>query len=292
MFDFRYHVVSLAAVFLALVFGILIGVGISGRGVLDEAERARLNTIIEQLRSDLDRARARTDEQVAAEAYVEATYDLVMNERLAGKGIALVFVGDVQTGVGLHGAVVRAISDAGGRPVRMRSLAVPIDAVAIQEVLERDEELAELAGDDQLGDLGRRLGEEIVAGGETPLWDALSGLLVIEVSGPNVPADGVVVAQTVQEGLDDEATSRFLDGLYTGLAARVPAVAVETTGHRPSVIEDFRRTDLSSVDNVDREVGRVSLAVLLADGPVGHYGVRDGAVPLPPVDPVPAPEDE
>jgi hypothetical protein len=39
VFDLRYHVASLAAVFLALVFGILVGVGISGRGIVDDAER-------------------------------------------------------------------------------------------------------------------------------------------------------------------------------------------------------------------------------------------------------------
>jgi hypothetical protein len=39
LFDFRYHVASLAAVFLALVLGILVGVGISGRGLVDNSER-------------------------------------------------------------------------------------------------------------------------------------------------------------------------------------------------------------------------------------------------------------
>ena len=50
MFDLRYHVASLAAVFLALVIGILVGVGISGRGFIDDAERDRLNGEIAELR--------------------------------------------------------------------------------------------------------------------------------------------------------------------------------------------------------------------------------------------------
>ncbi len=41
MFDLRYHVASLAAVFIALVVGILVGVGISGRGFVDDVERDR-----------------------------------------------------------------------------------------------------------------------------------------------------------------------------------------------------------------------------------------------------------
>ena len=35
MFDLRYHVASLAAVFVALIIGILVGVGISDRGLVD-----------------------------------------------------------------------------------------------------------------------------------------------------------------------------------------------------------------------------------------------------------------
>ena len=38
MFDLRYHVASLAAVFLALLIGILVGVGISDRGLVDRAK--------------------------------------------------------------------------------------------------------------------------------------------------------------------------------------------------------------------------------------------------------------
>jgi hypothetical protein len=290
VFDFRYHVVSLAAVFVALLFGILIGVGISGRGVLDEAERLRLSADIDRLGRELDDARARTADERASQQYLKETYDVVMRDRLSGRAIALLFVGDLQRGV--HARIVDGITDAGGRPVGMRALNVPVDPDRIEDVLSGDEELAELAGEENLGRLGRRLGEELVAGGETPLWDALSPLLVTEVSGPSVPADGIVVARTAGDAAEEGPTQQFLAGLYAGLASTVPAVAVETTGRNPSLIDGFRRTSLSSVDNVDHDVGRVALAVLLAGGPVGHYGVRDGAVLLPPVNPVPPPTDE
>jgi hypothetical protein len=41
MFDFRYHVASLAAVFFALVIGILVGVALASHG-LGNTERDRL----------------------------------------------------------------------------------------------------------------------------------------------------------------------------------------------------------------------------------------------------------
>jgi len=58
MFDLRYHVASLAAVFLALVIGILVGVGIADRGYVDKAQRGLLEQRIAKLRSDLSDAPA------------------------------------------------------------------------------------------------------------------------------------------------------------------------------------------------------------------------------------------
>ena len=49
MFDLRYHVASLAAVFLALVIGILVGVGISDTGYVDKGYRGLLEQRIESL---------------------------------------------------------------------------------------------------------------------------------------------------------------------------------------------------------------------------------------------------
>ncbi len=78
MFDLRYHVASLAAVFLMLVVGILIGVGISGRGFVDDAERDRLNGRIAQLQEEADAANANVDDlrrrQQAAQDFVKGAY--------------------------------------------------------------------------------------------------------------------------------------------------------------------------------------------------------------------------
>ena len=62
MFDFRYHVASLAAVFLALVIGILVGVGISSGGFVSKSERNILNGRIDDLESELDASRLHTGE--------------------------------------------------------------------------------------------------------------------------------------------------------------------------------------------------------------------------------------
>jgi hypothetical protein len=294
VFDLRYHVASLAAVFIALVTGIIVGVAISGSGFVESRERDLLNGEIRALRGDLERARDREaaleDAQDAAAAFVEESYSVVMADRLRDRGVAVLFIGQVDAR-GLLQAVDRTISDAGGERVRLLALEVPIDnrLEAIDSELESRPALAGYAGDDNLRNLGRDLAREFVAGGPTPLWDALSAELVQEREGRRQrEAEAVVVVRTADP--QGGATARFLRGVYDGLGGSVPAVGVETTTATPSAIDAYRRSGLSSVDNVDAAVGRVALALLLAGGREGHYGVKDSAdAILPPVEPIPPP---
>jgi hypothetical protein len=282
----------LAAVFIALVTGIVVGVAISGSGFVESQERDLLNGEIRALRRDLDRARDRQaaleDAQDAARAFVDESYAAVMADRLRDRRVAVLFVGQIDSS-GLLAAVDRTISDAGGERVRLLALEVPVDRRldAIESELRSRPALAGYAGDDNLRNLGRDLGREFVAGAPTPLWDALSGELVQERGGRRQrEVEAVVVVRTAEPQAG--ATARFLRGLYDGLEGSVPAVGVESTRTTPSAIDAYRRSRLSSVDNLDTPVGRVALALLLAGAREGHYGVKNSAdAVLPPVEPVP-----
>jgi hypothetical protein len=276
VFDFRYHVVSLAAVVLALVLGILVGVAISDPQLADRIDKRALQDRVSRLEGDVADAQARLQEQRAAEAYVARTYDAVMHDRLAGMRIAVLVVG---SGDRIRADVVDAIDAAGGSIVRIRSIRVPV-ADGIEESLTPTQSSASA--------VGRELGSEFVSGAESPVWDELGEQLVLEQEGPfDGEVDGVVVARSAdpQQG----ETARFLRGLYEGLEGAVPAVGVEETDTDPSLVPVLQRfDDFSTVNNVDSRVGRVTLAVLLAGGPVGHYGIDapDGVMPT--VEPVAA----
>ncbi|HET7043768.1 MAG TPA: copper transporter [Gaiellaceae bacterium] len=292
MFDFRYHVVSLAAVFFALVIGILVGVGIAGRGVVDKADRQIYQNEISQLQADLDagdtHVKALEQKQQATATLIQQAYPALMSGRLAGKRVAVLVVGrdDGSTGA----SVDRALHDAGALGVvRYRALKVPVDAATLGGPLVGHKQLASYAGESKLGRLGSELGRELVHGGKTPLWDALSGLLVEERrDAGNAPADAVVVIRAVEPQGGD--TGRLLTAIYGSLAsAGVPAVGVEATGADPTAIPAFMRADLSTVNDVDEPLGRLALALLLAGGSEGNFGLGKETAPdgvLPPVVPL------
>jgi hypothetical protein len=285
MFDFRYHVASLAAVFLALVVGIVIGVGLSGQGVVQESERVRLNDRIAQLQADLAAAETRVQEERAAERFVDAAYPAVMADRLAGKQIVVVFVG--QPDSTLRSAISRTIeTDANGTIARLRALKVPVDGTGVARTVDSNSELASLVSAGDLRSIGKALARELLAGGDTPLWDALASQLLIERPlNARMPADGVVVVRTAD--LQQGPSAEFLNGLYSGLSGEVPAVWVDNG--KAELGQRRHPNGFAVVRNVDSTLGRVALVVLLETGAQGEYGPGADTV-VPPIEPVAAPE--
>jgi len=278
MFDFRYHVTSLAAVFIALVIGILVGVAISGRSLIRDSERAVLQDRIDRLEERLADAGRQVEQQNALEEYERVTYPAVMEGRLADRRVGVVYVGSAE---GEVAAGIQETIDRAGGVQGMRALQVPI---ATGELLRRVAEVADAPR--TVEDLGRSLARELVDGGETPLWDAVGPALVEEREGGNLPLDAVVVARTAEP--QSGQTARFLSGFYSGLAAAgVPVVGVETTDSGATAVPTYRGHGFSTVDNVDTIPGRVALAVLLTGESPGSYGTKEENTPvLPPVEPV------
>ena len=286
MFDLRYHVASLAAVFLALVIGILVGVGISDSGYVDKGYRGLLEQRIAKLQGDLGDARRQADDlsaqQRATQAFVTDTYPELMANRLRGKSVALVFLGPADAHV--RASLEQMLADAGASGwVRVRALKLPLDVQQIDDTLAGDPALARYVGGARLPELGKGLAEELAKGGRAPLWTTLAEQIVAERTGSEKrPADGVIVVRTA--GKQYDGTSSFLSGFYTGLiAAPVPVVGVETTNANESAVASFQRNGISSVDDVDQQIGRFALTLLLDGAKAGHYGVkasaRDGVLP-------------
>jgi hypothetical protein len=293
MFDFRYHVASLAAVFFALVIGILVGVALASHG-LGNTERKRLEEDLRRAESQAGVLRTQVETLVNSgagdRAFVDGTYKSVMANRLKGKNIAVLFIGSSESIP--RSAIATALADAdAGAPLRIRFLKVPIDPAVLAEKLAKKPLLANYAGPDQLRNLGHDLGQEFVAGTDTPLWNALQSVIVEERIGPaKPPADGVVIVRSVKA--QSGPTALFLKGLYAGLAdVGVPAVGVERTSDAGSAVKAFQRAGFSTIDDIETPAGKLALVALLADPMLtGSYGTkRTARAVLPPIAPLPAP---
>jgi len=281
VFDFRYHALSLAAVFIALVVGLLLGVAIGDKELVSSAK----NDLRESLRRDVieasgerDDARARLREQ---EQFIDRSYPILTGGKLRGRRIGLVMLGEDDDAPKLVGD---ALEPTGGRLKVVTVVRASVDGAKIAERA-RGTRFEALARDDELlADFGRRIGVQIVQGGK--LIGAVREALLRSLSGTFGDLDGVVVLRTGDKPKDEPAADRLdklQDAIVGGLVGSgVPVVGIETRQREPSQVSWYRERDMSSVDNVDEAAGRAALVFVLA-GADGSFGRKGGVPLLPPV---------
>lgn len=278
MLNFRYHALSLVAVFLALVVGLLLGVAIGDKGLVSSAEqdvRASLREDVRRAQDERDAAREELSERARFE---QAAYPALVAGRLEGRRIALIELGG---GSDRMWDLTRdALQGSGAKLVSVSVIRRPLDlgALAAEAKGTRYEQLSE--SDDLLHAFGTRIGIQFTRGGD--LLDGVRRELLVQGSGALDGADGVVLVHSAveddgEDSDDAELIDTFEDGLVTGLRADdIPVVGIETTDADPSQIGWFKDHELSSVDDLDDPIGRAALVFALA-GQRGSFGVKSSA---------------
>jgi hypothetical protein len=276
MFDFRYHALSLVAVFLALMIGLLLGVAIGDQGLVSSAERG----VRDSLRRDVGRAREQSAElraDVAEQRRIQQRlYPLLVEGRLAGQRIGLIGLGELPDQT--IRSVRNALTDTGGRLTAVAVIREPVQSGAIPG--RRPDAAA--PNPDALRRFGSQVGAALVRGG--PLIARVQRSLLESSSGQLDGMDAVVLFRADRDEQAPEAagTRAFELGLVNGLTVGgTRVVGAESTDTNPSQIRWFNDRRLPSVDNVDELVGRAALIFALA-GANGAYGVKDTAQALVP----------
>jgi len=282
VFDFRYHALSLAAVFIALVVGLLLGVAIGDKELVSSAQRdlrSSLRADVRQADTERDQAKARLREQ---QQFADAAYPILTKDQLRGRRIGLVVLGNDD---GAPDLIRRALQPTGADLALVAVVRENPELSALADRA-RGTRYADLAQDASLlDDLGRRAGIQMVTGGR--LVRQVQTVLLQSLSGEFGGLDGVIVMRPSEAPKDKDTAKRLADlqdGIARGLVQTgIKVVGVERRASDPSHIGWYRDRELSSVDNVDEQAGRAATVFVLA-GAQGAYGRRDGAQALlPPV---------
>jgi hypothetical protein len=275
MLNFRYHALSLVAVFLSLAIGLLLGVAIGDQGLVSSGEQ----DLRASLRGDVREAQAARDDALAElqqrQQFEREAYPALVGGRLTDRRIALIELGSASdrmwnlTKDALQGSGASLVSVSVIRePLRLDELAAAAHGTRYEQ-LDEDPDL--------LHPFATRLGLQFTHGGR--LLRLVRRDLLLQGSGALSGADGVVVVRNAPEleGEQADALETFEDGFMRGLRARdVPVVGVETADAESSQIDWFKEHELSSVDDLDDPIGRAALVFALA-GERGSFGVKPTA---------------
>ena len=305
MISFRYHIVTIVAVFLALAIGLL-----AGSAFVEPELTDQLRAQTEELRRQTDDLRGqlaeRETELDALGGFVEAVAAPLTQGRLAGTPVVVV----TQTGVedSVLAQTQAALANAGADVVTTVS--------ATDELVSEDpgtqEELAILLGEptapaEELPTLTAQALAERLSAPRSPLaeQDLLASLLSAGFLAPvgggpseatleEIGASGqVVVVLSGGRGDGDPVLppESFAIPLVESLSALdVPVAAGESLLNDYDFVSLVRASGPDgtvTVDVLDRTIGGTALVLgvedLLATGAGGDYGVKDGAEPLPPL---------
>ena len=303
MINFRYHIVSLMAVFIALSVGIAVGVSLSpsvDQGLLQQAAQDRKQ--VTDLRAELDRRKALDDYRNAYDEQVGAT---VTAGVLNGQHVALVSMPDAPADV--QRSVSTAVTGAGGTVVRE----VKVNAEAFDPARAEDvgDALSDYFGPLGLNDtmspatrLGVALGRSI-GSKEAEDRDALAlavgeslesrGLVTISKGSPAQAQLIIVVTAPASDPrpTPEELTAhvQFQVGLTTRSAvvlAGPNSEGIEGTDVLTARSDPTAVDSLSTVDVADLSSGVTTVVLAgkerLLGRPAGHYGALAKAdAPLP-----------
>lgn len=275
MLDFRYHALSLVAVFLALGIGIVLGATL-GDTVVSQAKKDVSSSLQRDVVNARNSARTANAKVAQRDRFDTAAFAYIADNKLRGRRIAIVSSGPLPQDV--ENSVRNTVKDAGGTIDAVSRFDARPDLVTLAAKLGKRGQPPATAPA-QVRVLGRRVGGALVNGGA--LARRLQTAFPDSFKGDYRGADAVVYYRTADDR--DGQSKAFEAALIEGLRAPgVPVVGAEQTSTDPSQIPEYRNAGLSTVDDVDIPPGRVAL-VLTLTGRKGDYGFKQTAqAPLPP----------
>lgn len=298
MISFRFHLVSLVAVFLALGLGVLTGTTVINRGIVRQLQERT-----DDLSGQLDGLREEFAEAQAEREVWSAFAEEVASPVLAGRLIEtpVVLIKQEGTDEASIAGVRRFLEEAGAEVIGPLSVS---GRMVLESATDR-EELASIVGLDASEEpdslsaqaaalLAQRLA--FAPDGDQSLERLLeAGFLVSEGAGlgPEVlrglgGPDQAAVVLAGGPAITRLQPERFLVPLVDALSDDgVPVVAGEPANgaeQEQPFVALLREGDvamrIATQDNVDQMPGQIGLVLALEDlieGVPGHYGVKDGA---------------
>jgi hypothetical protein len=308
--DFRYHLVSLIAVFLAVALGIVIGTTALNEPILADIKN-QVSDLEQDKRSLEDRTQALQAQLNTTDAFADAVAPALVSGALAGSSVLLVVTNedvDPET----VDQVTALIGEAGGTVSGTLTLqpeySDPSTATSLQNYVTGSglPPGLQLPPVDDAGQLVGSLLSQVLMippGGAAPDGAAVSSVLaglsaldVLAAEGDSVaPADyAVVLTAGAFNGADAAERNATVVDLVTALDAAGSGAVV--TGDAGSAAENglvgviradpTLSTAISTVDNGATSAGQISTVLALgreSEGTSGKYGIGEDTQPVPPV---------
>jgi hypothetical protein len=276
MFDMRYHIASLVAVFLALTVGLLLGSLIVDKGLMANQQERLLNSI----RADVNRINEK-NQRLQSEVnglrdFQKQVLPITVQNRLVDTSVTIVTLMEGQDE--LVNEVDKTLTEAGAGTCRLqiKMKSINVADAGFAELLREPVRGKQVDGNDMEKLFWPRFVAEM-SGAESPkLLGELTEAGLVTAESSDMPIGKLVVLAANDRTIGSRDTL-FLDSLSEIEGARV--ITVEASNAKPSRIGAYKLRNVSTIDNIDTVPGKISLVYLLAaeDKITAHFGQKTSA---------------
>jgi len=290
--DTRHLVITIVAIFVAIAVGILLGIGITDQPSLDKLA-ARFEKEFEEVRQENTKLREEKEYYQemfrTSERLLRSLLPSLVQKVLTDRKVALVETGLLRDSL-LVEDIKFAVEAAGGEVTSVTRFTTEYVTMSAAQLLQLQKklQLESLGAEITPRDITEAMARQIVTGQIASVRRGIESTKVVELSGEyRFPVDAVIIlAGYVHNDLPKDASfpeliaerQKQLDFplIETFKSLHVITVGVEPRQVDVSCMEAYQKHGISTVDNVESQVGLFSLVKILA-GQAGHYGTKESS---------------
>lgn len=280
--NLKFFVLLVISIFAALGIGIYFGFTLDAQDLIVEQRE----NIVRELEERFDYLTNENQELKATiesildvnknyEYFIDSTYGEIIKNRLLGLNVVIIETNNDY----MYSGTGRVLNIAGANLI---SLVTINDSFMDEQMLVNlyNRLGLTLPEGDIIEHTMKLITEDIIEGNSTELISELNNEEFIQIVGLiNSPADYILIAGGSLE--DEEERIDKLDRTIVRVSREkdVGIAGIEKEDVSYSYIEKYKKFNISTIDNIDTTMGKVSL-VLAMEGRPGHYGIKGTAEDL------------
>lgn len=281
----KYYVVTIVSIFLAIGLGIFIGIMLNSQDILSSQREdivTQLETKFDYLKEENEKVKVENQkigkQNKKLEDFNRVVYPEMVKGKLEGLRVGVIETNDDY----IYSEVNQTLKLAG---------ATVVSNTTIKDLLLTDLEglkavyktTMDKESPDIIDSVINELTQSLINGEMTPLISALNDKGYIDISNDYTEdLDYIVMGGGNKE--KDENRYKLIDKTIIDTVKKnnISIVGIENEDVKQSYIENHKENRISSVDNVDSTIGKITL-VMVMDGNPGNYGVKPSAENLAPL---------
>lgn len=280
----KYYVVTIVSIFLAIGLGIFIGFMLNAQDILSNQRDdiiSQLEVKFDYLKDENEKVKAESqkieNENKKLNEFNRIVYQEMINNKLSGLRVGVIETNDDY----LYSDINQTLDLAGARVVSNTTVKDSLYA-DLNKLKETYKRIIGKEPQDVVSATIEELTQSLINGEMSPLISELTDQGLIDIS------------QAYEEGLDyivigggskDKEDNKYktVDKTIIDVAKKnqLSVVGIEQEDVKNSYIEKYKESRISSVDNVNSDIGKMTLVLVMDENP-GNYGVKSSASSLAP----------